>query len=979
MQHVVAPKKLIEVALPLDEINKAAAREKSIRHGHPSTLHLWWARRPLAAARAVLFAQLVNDPSWKYSEEELKKPAIKGAITKKRNELFRLITQLVQWESTTNEAVLERARAEIRASWRETCEANKGHPDAATMFNPDKLPEFHDPFAGGGAIPLEAQRLGLVAHATDLNPVAVLINKAMIEIPPKFAGRPPIGPLPAAEKQIKAKGTEDWSGPKGLAEDVRRYGQWMRDEAHKRVGHLYPKVKITKEMATARSDLKPYEGRNLTVIAWIWARTVTSPNPAANGRQTPLAASLYLSTKPEKLTWIDVRGGVHGPEFTVCTGPVKNDERLRAGTRGGKAQDFLCVYTGAPVTREYVRDEGRAGRLGRVLMAVALEGDRGRVYLSPSDCPVPELCEAETAAAYDARRSFLSGTTPTRAMITGGVCSAYGLATYGDLFTERQLVALRTLSDLVQEVRGRVRADAVAAGTVDDDRGLEAGGAGASAYGDAIALLLSFVADKEAESVCSLATWSSAPKNELVVSTFRRQALPMTWDFADANLFASSSGSLEKNVDAIAKVIGTALPAIGAGRAEQADAQTQDHSAGRVVSTDPPYYDNIGYADLSDFFYVWLRRSLRDIVPSLCSTLVAPKAEELVATPHRHGSKEKAERFFLDGMTKALTRVDALANASVPVTIYYAFKQSETEGEGTGSTGWETFLEAVRASGFAVVGTWPIRTERDSRSVGIGTNALASSIILVCRPRVLDAPTVARKDFVRELERTLPFAITEMTADPIASIAPVDLAQACIGPGMAIFSKHKAVLEADGSAMSVHNALVHINKAVDEYFAHAEGELDADSRFCIGWFEQRGFDEGPFGEADVLTRAKGTSVDGVKEAGVIEAGRGKVRLLKVKELPKGWDPTKDTRTPTWEALHHMCRALDESEGDAGALLAKMQTRQDAIRQLAYRLYTLCERKGWAEHARAYNELITSWPEIVKASQATAPRGQIDLV
>jgi putative DNA methylase len=970
---IVAPRKLIEVALPLDDINKAAAREKSIRHGHPSTLHLWWARRPLAAARAVLFAQLVNDPSWKYSEEELKKPQVKSAITRKRNELFQLISELVQWGNTTNQNVLGRARTEIRASWSETCEANKHHPDAKTLFDPKNLPAFHDPFAGGGTIPLEAQRLGLDAHATDLNPVAVLINKAMSEIPPKFVGRLPIGPIPAGRKQTKAKATEEWSGSRGLAEDVRRYGDWMRVEAESRIGHLYPKVVITKEMAKERKDLTPYIGEALTVIAWLWARTVRSPNPAAHGLATPLCSSLYLSTKPGKETWLSLEAGAQGPVFTVCRStPGINDTHLRAGTRAGKAQDFMCLYTRTPITRDYIRDEGKAGRLGVVLMAIVLEGNGNRVYLSPSAAPDTSLL-AETRETMQSRQTFLSGSTPTRAMITGGVCSAYGLTTYGHLFTTRQLIALTTFSDLVQEVRSRVRQDAIAAGIRDDGCTLEAGGSGATAYADSIATYLAFVVDKETESLSTLCTWSSSPKNELIVSTFRRQALPMTWDFAEANCLANSSGSLEKNIEAVAKVVELPLSANASGFALQADAQIQAVSAGKVVSTDPPYYDNIGYADLSDFFYVWLRRTLGSVFPALLATLAAPKADELVATLHRHGSQERAEAFFLDGMTRAMQRISEQSHPAFPVTIYYAFKQSETESDSTGSTGWETFLEAVLRANLVVVGTWPVRTEREGRSTGIGTNALASSIVLVCRRRAIASTPVSQKEFLRTLSRSLPRSIAEMTADPVASIAPVDLAQACIGPGMAIFSQHEAVLEADGSPMSVHSALVHINKAIDEYFAHAEGELDADTRFCIGWFDQFGFEAGEFGTADVLARAKGTSVDGVREAGVIEAGKGKVRLLPIKNLPKKWDPATDTRAPIWEALHHMCKALAEGEGEAGALLARMPQKQDAIRQLAYRLYTLCaERKKQAELGRPYNDLITSWPAIVEASQKAPP-------
>ena len=967
---IIAPKKLIEVALPLDDINKACAREKSIRHGHPSTLHLWWARRPLAAARAVLFAQLVNDPSWKYSDEELKKPAIKGAITKRRNELFKLISELVLWENTTNERVLERARAEIRASWRETCDANKAHPDASTLFDPNKLPAFHDPFAGGGAIPLEAQRLGLESHATDLNPVAVLINKAMIEIPPKFAGCAPVGPVPMSETQTHAKGTEDWSGAKGLAEDVRRYGQWMREEAEKRIGNLYPKVRITAEMVTERADLKQYEGQELTVIAWIWARTVKSPNPAFSSVDVPLAATFLLSAKVGQETWIEPVVSGREYRFNVRTGKPPKD--AKTGTKvAGRGASFSCLLSGSPITGDYIKAEGRARRMGTRLMATIVEGDRGRVYLKPDS-------HMSTIAASAEPSWRPAGDVPAR--LSGGTCVPYGLETWGDLFTPRQLVALTTFSALVQEACERARVDAVAAGMTDDGVGLDEAGRGATAYGQAVAVFLAFVASSLSDRMSTLCTWDAGGPTwgTKTRNTFSRQAIPMSWDFAEVNPLSSQSGSFNNSLEYSMK--GVALAGIIEGGASQQNAVTQSVSTRKIVSTDPPYYDNIFYADLSDYFYVWLRHSLRSVFPQLLATIAVPKGEELVAAAYRHGGKEQAEAFFLGGMTKAMHQVALQAHPSAPVTIYYAFKQAETETDGTGSTGWETFLTAVLAAGFSVVGTWPMRTELSNRMIGSGTNALASSIILVCRARAVEAGSISRKEFIRELERALPLAITDMTADPIAAIAPVDLAQACIGPGIGLFSKYSAVLEADGQPMTVHNALVHINKAIDDHFAHAEGDLDADTRFCIGWFEQFGFEAGDFGQADVLARAKGTSVDGVKESGVAEAGRGKVRLYGLKELPTEWDPSKDDRVPVWEALHHLCRALGASEGDAGALLAKMPEKQDAVRQLSYRLYTLCERKGWAEHARAYNDLITSWPAIVEASHRTGHvRTQMDLV
>lgn len=967
---LVAPKKLIEVALPLDKINKAAAREKTIRHGHPSTLHLWWARRPLAAARAVIFAQMVNDPSWKYSVDELKKPGVKSTITRKRNELFKLLSQLVQWESTTDEDVLGRARAAIATSWRETCEAN-GSSARNTLcdWDPKTLPPFRDPFAGGGAIPVEAQRLGLKAIGSDLNPVAVLINKAMLELPPRYSGQPPIGPLPDGDTQTSTVATSNWLGPTGLAEDVRRYGAWLRTEAERRIGRWYPEVKVTKEIIRARPDLEAYEGRALPVIAWLWARTVASPNPAAGGAQTPLVSSFMLSSKEGRESWVEiVIGAGLTYSFECRRGRLSkaSRERLKVGTRSGKAQDFVCVYTGTPVTREYVREQGKAGNIHERLMAVALEGDRCRVYLDPKHATAPEPTVEQRRAAQVARSTFLSSATPSRAMITGGVCSAYGLSTWGSLFTDRQLTFLLTVCDLIDEVRLRVASDC--------QRVLGTDTVSSEGYGESIATYLAFALSRSVDRGSSLCSWDSSPKMEALRNTFGRQALPMVWDFAEGNPFSGSSGSWMNNIEWVSLAI-EKLPAVGDGKAQQADAQTIQYK-GEVVSTDPPYYDNIGYAELADFFYLWLRRALPWERHGLLATILTPKEDELVVAPHRRDSKAAADAYFLNGMTAALSAMASGASSAFPLTVYYAFKQSETDTEaGTASSGWESFLESCLRARLSVTATWPMRTELGNRLVGVGTNALASSIVLSMRPRPAGAPRATRKEFLRELDRTLPDALTEMTADPFASIAPVDLQQAAIGPGMAVFSKYEAVVEADGAAMTVHSALIHINKAIDDYFAHSEGELDADTRFCISWFQQYGVAAGGFGEADVLARAKGTAVDGLVEAGVVEAGRGKVRLLSSTEYDKGWDPTKDPRVPIWEACHQLCRALGESEAEAGRLLARMPDKQDSVRRLAYRLYTICERKAWAEGARTYNDLIASWPAIVEASQRAGISGE----
>jgi len=947
---VVSPKKLIEVALPLDAINAAAAKEKSIRHGHPSTLHLWWARRPLAAARAVIFSQLVNDPEdvwWHQNPGTVPNKQVRGHWTKTRQRLFEIIEELVVWENTTNEKVLERAREEIRKSWREVCELNKNHPQAADLFNPDKMPGLHDPFAGGGTIPLEAQRLGLKASASDLNPVAVLINKAMIEIPPKFAGRPPVHPDARKDKKLFSK---QWKGAEGLAEDVRRYGQWMRDEAEKRIGHLYPKVEITKEMAKERPDLQAIVGQRLTVIAWIWARTVKSPNPAFSHVDVPLASTFVLCTCDGRQAYVSpvIKGSSY--RFVVKTGepPAAAD----TGTSFGSRKGFRCILSDAPIDFDYIRNEGLRGGMGTRLMAIVTDGPRGRLYFSPSQ-------EHETVARQAV--SDWKPTVPIANPALGIRVPLYGLQTFGDLFTTRQLAALTTLSDLVRELRERVRRDADLAGFPKGDATLEQGGCGPQAYADSLAVYLSFCLDKNTLTNTTQATWQQNP--DRLTQAFSRQSLPMTWDFAEANPLSDAGGGFAITQESVAKVL-LRLP-VGCPVAEvgQADARATPCQA-RIISTDPPYYDNIGYADLSDYFYVWLRRSLRDAFPTLLATIAVPKAEELIATPFRHDSKDSAEVFFLNGMTDVMRSAARASHPTAPLTIYYAFKQSETAGDLTSSAGWTTFLEAVVQAGLSLHGTWPMRTELTG-NLKKGVNALASSIVLVCRPRSSGAGTISRRQFVRVLNEALPDALAKMTgADEgeHSPVAPVDLSQAIIGPGMAIFSRYEAVLEADGTPMTVKTALQLINRFL------AEDDFDGDTQFCLHWFEQHGWDTGKFGEADTLARAKGTSVQGVEKAGVIQSGGGNVRLLKWKEYPADWNAALDTRIPVWEALHQLIRAYS-TKGDAGAgkVLKACSGKAEAARQLAYRLYTLCERKGWAEDARAYNEIVTGWGGIEKAA------------
>ncbi len=919
-------RKLIEVALPLDAINKESAREKSIRHGHPSTLHLWWARRPLAACRAVLFASLVDDPS---SHPDRFPTEVEQ--DRERDRLFRIIEEMVKWENTTNETVLNAARDEILRS---------------TNDNP---PPVLDPFCGGGSIPLEAQRLGLEAHGSDLNPVAVLITKALIEIPPKFAGKPPV----SKKSNSAIGGSAAWKGAAGLAEDVRHYGQWMRDEAEKRIGHLYPTVTLPAGQG----------GGQATVIAWLWARTVTCPNPAC-GAEMLLVRSFWLSKKKNRQAWVEpiIDRQAKTVRFEVKTGngePPDGTVNRRGAT---------CIVCETPAKFPYIREQGRAGHMSRKLMAIVADGSSGRVYVTPDNYHV-QVAESETPewrpenTLPDNPRDFK---TPN-----------YGMLTFGDLFTDRQLVALTTFSDLVGEARQRVQADAIATGLPDDGRSLADGGTGATAYADAVATYLAFGVDRSTNYWSSLTPWGG----DFIVQTFGRQALPMVWDYAEANPFSASTGNWSGAIDWITKCLNLSIPANNPGYANQADASKLEiDTSSFVIATDPPYYDNIGYADLADFFYVWLRKSLLNVFPNLLATLLTPKSNELIATPYRNnGDKHKAEKFFENGLHQAFTSFRKIQNQDFPLPIFYAFKQAETKNSGQlASTGWETMLESLISSSFMINGTWPVRSER-SQGLKSGTNVLASSIVLVCRPRPEDAPITSERNFIGELRRELPTALRTLQH---GNIAPVDLAQASIGPGMAIYSRYSRVVTAGGERMPVRRALELINQLLDEVLREEHGDLDADTRWALAWFEEYGLRSEAFGRAETLSRAFNTSVDGLRDAGILESRRGEVRLLRRDELGGDWDPAGDSRLPTWEATQRLILAL-ETEGEPGAadLLRQLGPAQgETVRDLAYRLYSICERKNRAEEALSYNGLVTSWPEIQRlaADSAIPVEGQTRL-
>ncbi len=902
-------KKLIEVALPLEAINAESAREKSIRHGHPSTLHLWWARRPLATARAVIWSSLVDDPSShpeQFPTEE--------AQQQERERLFDILTRLVKWENSNDEGILAEAKAEIMKS---------------TNGNP---PALLDPFAGGGAIPLEAQRLGLEAHAHDLNPVAVMINKAMIEIPPKFAGRSPVNP----EAQRQGAANQGWKGAAGLAEDVRYYGEWMKQEACKRIGHLYPKAKLE-------------DGSEATVIAWIWARTVKCPNPAC-GCEMPLASSYVLSKKKGKCAWIEPHVYGEKVEYTVHQGDKLGKV---VEPKKGRGATFVCPSCGETTLDAYVKDEGKAGRMGAQLMAIVAEGKHGREYLAPT-------AEHIHAAEVDKPDDYPDGAMPTNPRWFSP--PAFGMTDYSQLFTNRQLTALTTFSALVGEAQQKAEADAVAAGVFNDHIALSEGGSGARAYGEAVGVYLAFVVDKMADRGSSICSWDNT--RDGLRNTFGRQAIPMVWDFAEGNPFSNSSGCVDNMVDWVIKCI-EEFPASASGNVKQFDAQSDCALRNIIISTDPPYYDNIGYADLSDYFYVWMRQALKGTYPKLFRTMLVPKAEELVATPYRfEGSVEKARDFFEDGMFNTCCRLHDYSRDDIPVTIYYAFKQSETDTEDTtSSTGWETMLSAIIRAGFSITGTWPMRTEMANRSIASGTNALASSIVLVCRKRAETAGSATRREFINALHREMRPALEKLQS---ANIAPVDLAQSAIGPGIGVFSRYKSVLEADGKPMSVRAALQIINQELDAFYNEQEGELDRESRFCVELFSQYAFNNIKFGDADILARAKNTSVQALAEHGVLMAAKGQVRLKTRDELPESVDTHESC---TWLLTQQLARAMEVGgvKACAAIVLNIFGSNAEEAKALAYRLYTICERKNWAQEGYAYNNLVVAWPDIQSAA------------
>jgi putative DNA methylase len=941
-------KKLIEVALPLEAINREAAlRKRKAPKGYPTTLHKWWAQRPLAACRAVLWASLVDDPSGHPDQFPTE-----SAQEAERQRLFSILEQLIRWENSNNERVLQDARAEILKS-------TDGHP-----------PPVYDPFCGGGSIPLEAQRLGLEAHASDLNPVAVLITKALIEIPPKFAGLPPVHP----EQDRKLHGRK-WKAAEGLAEDVRLYGQWMYDEAFRRIGHLYPSARLPRDQGHTEA----------TAVAWLWARTLRCPNPACRA-EMPLVRSFALSTRKGRMTWVEpiVDRSAKTLSFQVRTGQPTAAEsaRIAAGScvtneQGKKSKAaFLCLVCGqGPVSGEQIDREASGPGLGALPLAVVADSKGGRIYL-PFHFDDASAIASMVAPELERIRERLPGEPCRGTFASNAQGRRYGFRVFADYFTSRQLVTLTTFTDLAKEAQARVVADARAAGLSDHNLRLHEGGAGAIAYADAVSLYLAFAISRCVDYGSSLATWR--PKDNAMRSTFAQQAIPMTWDFAEANPFGKSSAGFSESCSVVSGCLEWLPSDVPASFVRQLDAGLAPSRSDQMICTDPPYYDNVSYADLSDFFYCWLRKALSGTFPDLFSTVLVPKAQELIASAGRFdGDTDRAEQFFEQGLARAFGSLRQAADPRFPLVVFYAFRQTESEDDSgitsRASTGWEKMLEALIGAGLSVCGTWPMRTEGDNRKVGVGTNVLASSIVLVCRPRPEEAPLTTRKQFLGALKAYLPGALRRLQH---GSIAPVDLAQAAIGPGMAVYSTYSKVIESDGSRLSVRTALQLINQILDEVLAEQDSEFDTDTRWALSWFDQYGMEEGPYGVAEVLSKAKDTSIRGLEESGVLEAGRGKVRLLRREELSADWNPSNDQRLTVWEVAQHLIRRLEQDgEPGAAALLAKLGALGEIARDLAYRLYTVCERRGWAKEAISYNALVLAWPEISRLTQAGQPAAQ----
>lgn len=889
-------RKLIEVGIPLKEINAESAKEKSIRNGHPSTLHLWWARRPLAACRAVLFAQLVDDPSAHpeiFEKEEEQQ--------RERQDLHNLMRELIRWDNTRNTDLFKRAAEKIRQS----CGG--------------KPPPILDPFTGGGSIPLEAQRLGLDAEGRDLNPVAVLITKALIEIPSRWAHRPPVFPSDALDQEF-------WPQATGLAEDVQHYGEWMHRQAVDRAGNLYPNAEVA--------------GTEATTIAWIWARTITCPNPACRGT-APLVQSFWLGRKTGKERYVAPVADGDRVRFEI-RGPVGTPRQGTASKEGG-----LCLLCESPIPRKYIREEGLAHRIGTQLMAIVAEGKRQRYYLPPTakhedaaDVPRPESVPEEEIA-IDPRNLW---------------CVNYGFARFSDLFTNRQLVTFRVLIGLVQEARTKVLQDC-----------------GDPGYADAVATYLALAVSRITERNCAVSSWDSHPSKEQLRGAFPRQALAFTWDFAEGNPFSASSGNLLDSVKGIAECL-RRVPARPEARTKAEDAAKGKYNGRLLVATDPPYYDNISYANLSDFFYVWLRRALRDIHPELMAGLLTPKADEIVADPERHGGKAAAEDFFRKKFAEVFERIREGTPPGYPISFFYAYKQHERRGaDDHASTGWEMLLATIIDAGWVITATWPIRTELPNRPRGRASNALSTSVVLACRPRPDTAPATDQRTFTAELRRMLPGTLSRLQE---SGVPPTDMRQAATGPAISVFSGYSRVNAPTGEPMSVRSALSLINRVFDECMGQLDSDITSATRWCVDWFRSHGFDPGPYGDADAMSRGANVSPATLRDMGLLTSGNGRIQLIPPAKINTELLVNPAERPSEWSACMHLAKVLQEAGADsAGYLMGRLRplVNLHAVRDIAYLLHSIADARGWRNTAITFNGLGTAWDDLETISRQGSPR------
>ena len=914
-------KKLIEVDLPLKEINDEIAKEPTTGSGHPWSLHLWWARRKQVACRAILFASIVDDPS--ACPEEFPTPDLQR---KERERLHNILCRLIKWENTDDDSTLFKGRYEIARSVARFRNELPPEPGESLVYLQSMALPIYDPFCGGGSIPLEAQRLGLQAIGSDLNPVAVLINKALIELPPKYANQPPVNPESEQMSMTAGNGKDaepvPWFGTYGMAADIRYYGRWMREMAFRRIGHHFPPARLA-------------DGGTSTVVAWLWANSVDCPNPAC-GIQMPLSPTFQISNREGNEKWAKP---VLLNNETSLSFVVQNDNKEvpKSGARQGDG--FVCVVCGGPVAQEYVREQGRAGLLSRQMIAVVAEGKRQRLYLSPTE----EHVLAAEGAVPEWRPI---GKLPEKAL--GFRVQNYGFTDWHHFFTDRQLLAHTTFSELLGEVHSIVA----------DKRDTE--------YANAICTYLAFAIDKIVDGNCRFTRWQYAGS---VAGMFSSPRISMLWDFAETNPFSSSTKNWVDQVELVAKAV-EELPTDTSGSTiYQADASSTDHGRnGVVIVTDPPYYKNIGYADLSDFFYVWLRPALRNIYPDLFAGILTPKEEEIVAAPRF----QAPEKHFEDLLSKALQVIRNHCSPEFPSSIFYAYKQQEEEKDGLSSTGWETMLSALVSAGFEIVGTWPMRTERSNRLRSFDSNALASSVVLVCRPREATAPTATRRQFLDALERELPASLEHLTRE--GHIAPVDLAQAAIGPGMQIYSRYSRVETISGEEVPIREALAAINRVIAEYDEQTQGELDRETHFCIEWLRQYGYDTGDYGQAEDLARAKGTAVTTLRDNHrLLEAATGLVTLCTEDEYAPSRRPALQEMT-AWEGCFRMAYHLDPSREDGGGIdgaatvVRAMGSNAESVERLARILYNHYDRNGDSRNSVKFNNLVTEWPRILQKSQ-----------